>query len=262
MLPNHAPLVVAEQFALLEALHPGRIDLGIGRAPGTDPHTAAALRRAPDGARRPRTSRRHLIDLHRAARRRAGRGRAVPSGSPATPAPRPRPAIVLLGSSDFSRPAGRPARPAVRLRPPLRQPAHASRRSTSTARLHALRRLDQPYAIVTANTLVADGRRAGPPAGPARAADAAVDPHQPAAAGAHACEEAAVDPERAAPRRCRATRSSAARARGGRAAPAGRRHRRRRADGHRLHARGGRAGAQPGAPRPGLGPAGAERRAA
>ena len=41
MLPNHAPLVVAEQFALLEALHPGRIDLGIGRAPGTDLHTAA-----------------------------------------------------------------------------------------------------------------------------------------------------------------------------------------------------------------------------
>src|ERR1051326_6048536 len=36
MLPNHAPLVVAEQFGMLEALHPGRIDLGIGRAPGTD----------------------------------------------------------------------------------------------------------------------------------------------------------------------------------------------------------------------------------
>src|SRR6516225_951571 len=44
MLPNHAPLVVAEQFGMLEALHPGRIDLGIGRAPGTDPVTAAALR--------------------------------------------------------------------------------------------------------------------------------------------------------------------------------------------------------------------------
>lgn len=44
MLPNHAPLVVAEQFALLEALHPGRIDLGIGRAPGTDPMTSNALR--------------------------------------------------------------------------------------------------------------------------------------------------------------------------------------------------------------------------
>jgi luciferase family oxidoreductase group 1 len=45
MLPNHAPLVVAEQFGMLEAIHPGRIDLGIGRAPGTDPATAAALRR-------------------------------------------------------------------------------------------------------------------------------------------------------------------------------------------------------------------------
>ncbi|HHV21656.1 MAG TPA: LLM class flavin-dependent oxidoreductase [Propionibacterium sp.] len=45
MLPNHAPLVVAEQFAMLEALHPGRIDLGLGRAPGTDQLTAHALRR-------------------------------------------------------------------------------------------------------------------------------------------------------------------------------------------------------------------------
>ena len=45
MLPNHPPLVVAEQFGMLEALHPGRIDLGIGRAPGTDQVTAAALRR-------------------------------------------------------------------------------------------------------------------------------------------------------------------------------------------------------------------------
>jgi len=45
MLPNHAPLVVAEQFGMLDALHPGRIDLGIGRAPGTDGMTAMALRR-------------------------------------------------------------------------------------------------------------------------------------------------------------------------------------------------------------------------
>jgi luciferase family oxidoreductase group 1 len=49
MLPNHAPLKVAETFRVLEALHPGRIDLGIGRAPGTDPVTAMALRRSPDG---------------------------------------------------------------------------------------------------------------------------------------------------------------------------------------------------------------------
>jgi luciferase family oxidoreductase group 1 len=47
MLPNHAPLVIAEQFGTLEALHPGRIDLGIGRAPGTDQVTALALRRTP-----------------------------------------------------------------------------------------------------------------------------------------------------------------------------------------------------------------------
>ena len=49
MLPNHAPLKVAETFKVLEALHPGRIDLGIGRAPGTDPVTASALRRSQDG---------------------------------------------------------------------------------------------------------------------------------------------------------------------------------------------------------------------
>jgi luciferase family oxidoreductase group 1 len=49
MLPNHAPLVVAEQFALLEAAYPGRIDLGIGRAPGTDPLTSVALRHGAGG---------------------------------------------------------------------------------------------------------------------------------------------------------------------------------------------------------------------
>ena len=45
MLPNHAPLVIAEQFGTLESLYPGRIDLGLGRAPGTDPNTMRALRR-------------------------------------------------------------------------------------------------------------------------------------------------------------------------------------------------------------------------
>ena len=49
MLPNHAPLVIAEQFGTLNALHPGRIDLGLGRAPGTDMATARALRRHLDG---------------------------------------------------------------------------------------------------------------------------------------------------------------------------------------------------------------------
>src|SRR5678809_109768 len=50
MLPNHSPLVIAEQFGTLEALYPGRIDLGLGRAPGTDPLTMRALRRHSTGA--------------------------------------------------------------------------------------------------------------------------------------------------------------------------------------------------------------------
>src|SRR4051794_37854218 len=50
MLPNHAPLVVAEQFGTLATLYPGRIDLGLGRAPGTDQQTLRALRRDPMSA--------------------------------------------------------------------------------------------------------------------------------------------------------------------------------------------------------------------
>src|SRR6188472_3802038 len=50
MLPNHAPLVVAEQFGTLESLYPGRIDLGLGRAPGADQRTMRALRRNPASA--------------------------------------------------------------------------------------------------------------------------------------------------------------------------------------------------------------------
>src|SRR5690606_22481416 len=50
MLPNHSPLVIAEQFGTLESLYPGRIDLGLGRAPGTDPQTIRALRRTASSA--------------------------------------------------------------------------------------------------------------------------------------------------------------------------------------------------------------------
>jgi luciferase family oxidoreductase group 1 len=52
MLPNHSPLVIAEQFGTLETLHPGRIDLGLGRAPGTDQRTWTALRRDPHASER------------------------------------------------------------------------------------------------------------------------------------------------------------------------------------------------------------------
>jgi luciferase family oxidoreductase group 1 len=63
MLPNHSSLVVAEQFGMLEALHPGRIDLGIGRAPGTDQATAQALRHRVSEDRGPDDFPRQLTDL-------------------------------------------------------------------------------------------------------------------------------------------------------------------------------------------------------
>src|SRR4051794_20735204 len=97
MLPNHPPLVVGEQFAMLEALHPGRIDLGIGRAPGTDQVTAAALRRSPAGLTADEFPQ-HLLDLMGLL----GDPR-TPSGMwqrfSATPVAQGTPAIVLLGSS-------------------------------------------------------------------------------------------------------------------------------------------------------------------
>src|SRR4051794_41293586 len=93
MLPNHQPLVVAEQFGMLEALHPGRIDLGIGRAPGTDQVTAYALRRAMDPAASELPL---LFDELRAFFAGAfPHVRAVPGAGN-------EPELWLLGSSDFS----------------------------------------------------------------------------------------------------------------------------------------------------------------
>jgi luciferase family oxidoreductase group 1 len=100
MLPNHPSLVVAEQFAMLEALHPGRIDLGIGRAPGTDAATAIALRRSPD-ALGAEDFPRHLIDLMGLlGDRRSDRG--MWEDFRATPVASGTPEIWLLGSSDYS----------------------------------------------------------------------------------------------------------------------------------------------------------------
>jgi luciferase family oxidoreductase group 1 len=99
MLPNHSSLAVAEQFGMLEALHPGRIDLGLGRAPGTDGVTAVALRRSRDigGEDFPR----QVVEL-------LGYFQGdLPDNHPfarihAVPARGYQPAIWLLGSSDFS----------------------------------------------------------------------------------------------------------------------------------------------------------------
>jgi luciferase family oxidoreductase group 1 len=100
MLPNHAPLMVAERFKVLEALFPGRIDLGLGRAPGTDPATSYALRR-----------RQGISEeddfLERFNELMLFETRGFPAGHPfhkitAMPAETPLPPIYLLGSSDYS----------------------------------------------------------------------------------------------------------------------------------------------------------------
>jgi luciferase family oxidoreductase group 1 len=100
MLPNHAPLMVAERFKMLEALFPGRIDLGLGRAPGTDHPTIHALRRRFDG-REGDDFLERLIELT------LWETREFPEGHPynnvvAMPDDAPLPPIWLLGSSDYS----------------------------------------------------------------------------------------------------------------------------------------------------------------
>ena len=94
MLPNHAPLVIAEQFGTLESLYPGRIDLALGRAPGTDPVTTVALRRSDKSAD---TFPQDVLELESYFRPAiAGQVvRAVPGAGLKVP-------IWLLGSSMFS----------------------------------------------------------------------------------------------------------------------------------------------------------------
>src|ERR1700686_5534144 len=100
MLPNHAPLMVAERFKMLEALFPGRIDLGLGRAPGTDGATAHALRSRLDG----REGDDFLARLQELI---LWEALGFPPGHPynnvvAMPDDSPLPPIWLLGSSDYS----------------------------------------------------------------------------------------------------------------------------------------------------------------
>ncbi|HEY1981946.1 MAG TPA: LLM class flavin-dependent oxidoreductase, partial [Xanthobacteraceae bacterium] len=100
MLPNHAPLMVAERFKVLEALFPGRIDLGLGRAPGTDQVTSYALRARQD----PRQGDDFLERFQELLLLERG---GFPDGHPfrnvrAVPADVPLPPIWLLGSSGYS----------------------------------------------------------------------------------------------------------------------------------------------------------------
>lgn len=153
MLPNHAPLKVAESFRTLEALFPGRIDLGIGRAPGTDPTTALALRgRRGQGAE---DFPQQLSDLFHFT------DSQFPADHPfraigAMPGDVPLPPVWLLGSSDYS------ARLSARLGLGFGFAAHFSSHDPLDAML-AYRRgftpseyLSEPHAILTLSVICAE----------------------------------------------------------------------------------------------------------
>ncbi|MDP9189846.1 MAG: LLM class flavin-dependent oxidoreductase [Actinomycetota bacterium] len=168
MLPNHAPLVVAEQFGTLVSLHPGRIDLGIGRAPGTDQITASALRRSADAL--------SVEDFPQQLGELLGffDGDLFPEGHPyrsitAVPGAGVRPEVWLLGSSDYS------AQAAGALGLPFSFAHHFSPRNTVAAMqiyhdsFQPSRWLDEPHSMVAAAAICApDDERARFLAGPAR----------------------------------------------------------------------------------------------
>ncbi|CAG7624792.1 LLM class flavin-dependent oxidoreductase [Actinacidiphila bryophytorum] len=166
MLPNHAPLVIAEQFGTLEALAPGRIDLGLGRAPGTDGATAAALRRTESLHEGADEFPQQLAELtrfldddfpegHRYARIHAVPG-PVQGSTAGGVQSAARPSIWLLGSSGFS------ARLAGALGLPFSFAHHFSAANTVPAL--ALYResfrpsavLDRPYASIGVAALAAE----------------------------------------------------------------------------------------------------------
>jgi luciferase family oxidoreductase group 1 len=148
MLPNHAPLVVAEQFGTLESLFPGRIDLGLGRAPGTDPTTARALRRTL--ASNPEAFPADVLELM--AYFRPGEGQAV-NAVPGRGLDVP---IYILGSSLFG------AQVAAALGLPFAFASHfAAAQMIQAVDLYRARfresdRLTRPYVILGVNVVAAD----------------------------------------------------------------------------------------------------------
>ncbi|MBP2436625.1 LLM class flavin-dependent oxidoreductase [Microbacterium amylolyticum] len=104
MLPNHAPLIVGEQFAALEAIAPGRIDLGLGRAPGSDPVITQLLRRSGTTSEAQQFPD-HVRDIQELMSPEGATVRFTSGGTyavTATPAATSSPTVWLLGSSDFS----------------------------------------------------------------------------------------------------------------------------------------------------------------
>jgi len=149
MLPNHAPLVIAEQFGTLESMFPGRIDLGLGRAPGSDQQTARALRRDLRGGLEFPELLEELRSFLNPVERKAVR--AFPGEGLTIP-------IWLLGSSDFSaRLAGQLGLPfafASHFSPDFTLPALALYRSS----FEPSEWLKEPYAMVGVNVVAADDR--------------------------------------------------------------------------------------------------------
>ncbi|XVS65653.1 LLM class flavin-dependent oxidoreductase [Actinosynnema sp. CA-299493] len=147
MLPNHPPLVVAEQFGTLSALHPGRIDLGIGRAPGTDQRTAQALRRT--------TGPLSVDDFPQQLSELTGYFDGTEELN-AMPAEGNKPDVFLLGSSGYS------AQVAGLLGLPFAFAHHFSAENTLPAlalyreRFRPSERLAKPYALVCASVVLAD----------------------------------------------------------------------------------------------------------
>jgi luciferase family oxidoreductase group 1 len=156
MLPNHAPLVIAEQFAMLESLHPGRIDLGIGRAPGTDQRTAAVLRRSTDLLAVDDFPRDFLDVLGLLGQPRTASG--LWNQFSATPVATSSPEVFLLGSSGYS------AQLAGHLGLPFAFAHHFDTGGTMQATelyhhtFQPSAALAAPYMIVTANVLAADSK--------------------------------------------------------------------------------------------------------
>ena len=154
MLPNHAPLVIAEQFGTLAALYPGRIDLGLGRAPGLRPVDDARA------AAEPRSTRRRVPAGCRRADGlfRAGRARPAVQAVPGAGLDVP---IWILGSSLYRRPARGGARPALCLRLAFRAGGADEAIAIYRARFKPSARLDKPYVMLGINVIRGGHRRRG-----------------------------------------------------------------------------------------------------
>jgi luciferase family oxidoreductase group 1 len=152
MLPNHAPLLVAEQFGTLASLYPGRIDLGLGRAPGSDQLTAQALRRSPLAAERFPED---VVELmHYFGQGPVHGVRAVPGEGLAVP-------IWILGSSLFG------ARLAAELGLPFAFASHFAPAALDQAlaiyqeRFRPSAQLQRPYAMLGVNVFAAESDEEG-----------------------------------------------------------------------------------------------------